>query len=149
MHLHPTSPSLDASLRQCNELQYILVGDLREMLDEPMSQQSRQWMAAVLDTLLEMIPREHKLMSRGGYLREVLTDFPNWSGRVDKLEAEHFGLFDRLTELRDELEHEPAPAAVASLKYSLQEWLDAFASHRSHESALMLDAVNFEIGGGD
>jgi hypothetical protein len=148
--MHDTSPASAASLRECNELQYILLGDLREMLDEPLTPLARRWMAAVVDTLLEMIPREHRLKSANGYLAEVLTEFPNWASRVDKLEAQHFGLFDRLSDLRDELDQEASDgAAVRALTFSLQEWMEAYAEHRRHESALLLDAVNVEIGGGD
>lgn len=148
--MQDTTVSREASLRQCSELQYILLGDLREMLDEPLTPQTRCWMLAVVDTLLEMIPREHRLMSVDGYLSEVLSEFPNWTSRVDKLEAEHFGLFDRLSDLRDELEQQRTErTATQTLKLSLQNWMTAFAAHRRHESALILDAVNVEIGGGD
>ena len=47
-----------AQLRRCSELEYLLLGDLREMLEEPFTPQGRNWTVAVIDTLLDMLPRE-------------------------------------------------------------------------------------------
>jgi hypothetical protein len=140
-----------AQLQQCTELEYILLGDLREMLEEPLTPVSRQWMLAVLDVLLETLPREHRLKSSSdGYLSEVLLEFPNWSPHVDRLEAEHFDLYDRLWDLRDELEGgASARSAASALRFALRDWMEAFLMHRRDESALLMDAVNTEIGGGD
>jgi hypothetical protein len=139
-----------AQLQRCTELEYILLGDLREMLEEPLSPVSRQWMLAVLDVLLETLPREYRLKSSDGYLSEVLTECPNWSPHVDRLEAEHFDLYDRLWDLRDELEGgDSARSAASALRFALREWMDAFLMHHRDESTLLMDAVNVEIGGGD
>lgn len=139
-----------AQLRRCTELEYLLLGDLREMLEEPVSPQGRNWMLAVIDTLLDMLPREHRLKSVDGYLSEVLQEFPNWTGHVDRLEAQHYDLYDRLSDLRDELEVETLDRTAAQmLRYSLHEWMEAFVAHRRRESALMQSAVNTDIGGGD
>lgn len=138
-----------AQLRECGELEYLLLGDLREMLEEPLSAQSRKWMLAVLDVLLDTLPREHRLMSAEGYLAEVLQEFPNWSGRVDALESQHYDLYDRLWDLRDELEIDELDRRdVAELRYSLQEWMEQLVEHRLRESSLMLAAVNTDLGGG-
>lgn len=136
-------------LRQCSELEYLLLGDLREMLEEPLTYRSRKWMLAVLDVLLDTLPREHRLMSTDGYLSEVLQEFPNWSGRVEQLESQHYSLYDRLWDLRDELEiDELDHHDVAELRYSLQEWMEQLLDHRQRESRLLLAAVNTDIGGG-
>lgn len=135
-------------LQRCTELEYLLLGDLREMLEAQTTPQSRRWMLAVLDTLLDMLPREHRLKSLDGYLSEVLSEFPNWSIHVDRLEAEHYDLYDRLSDLRDELEDEDPPGQAAnSVRYSLQKWMEAFAQHRRMESELLVSAVNIDIGG--
>ena len=143
-----TVKSPQVQLRRCTELEYLLLGDLREMLEEQTTPQSRKWMLAVLDTLLDMLPREHRLKSLDGYLAEVLTEFPNWSVHVDRLEAEHYDLYDRLSDLRDALEDgSPQGQAANSLRFSLQQWMEAFARHRRHESDLLVSSVNIDIGG--
>jgi hypothetical protein len=144
-----STPLSAAQLRRCTELEYLLLGDLREMLEEPLTPQSRKWMLAVLDTLLDTLPREHRLQSSDGYLAEVLHEFPNWSGRVDRLESRHYDLYDRLWDLRDELEVEQLDRpAVAALRYSLHEWMQQLFQLRLNESNLLMAAVNTDIGGG-
>src|SRR5690606_338605 len=139
-----------AQLRRCTELEYLLIGDLREMLEEPMTTQGRSWTLAVVETLLETLPREHRLKSVDGYLSEVLTEFPSWTGRVDRLEAQHYDLYDRLTDLRDELEVETLDRTAAnSLRYSIKEWMEAFVAHRRNEGDLLQAAIYTDIGGGD
>jgi hypothetical protein len=149
MHGSP-APAQAAQLRRCTELEYLLLGDLREMLEEPVTPQGRNWMLAVVDTLLDMLPHEHRLKSVDGYLSEVLTEFPNWTGHVDRLEAQHYDLYDRLSDLRDELEVETRDRTAANvLRYSLQEWMEAFVEHRRRESELLQSAMCTDIGGGD
>jgi hypothetical protein len=143
------TPSSAAQLRRCSELEYLLLGDLREMLEEPFTPRSRRWMLAVLDVLLEMIPREHRLTAAEGYLAEVLQEFPNWSARVDELQSQHYELYDRLWDLRDELEVDSLDRpAMAALRYSLKEWMEQMLAHRSRESNLLMAALNTDIGGG-
>lgn len=138
-----------AQLRRWTELDYLLLGDLREMLEEPLSPQSRKWMLSVLDVLLDNLPREHRLKSVDGYLNEVLTEFPNWSGHVDRLESQHYELYDRLSDLRDDLEVDTLETqSVQGLRYSLEEWMLALMNHRLQETNLLLAAVNTDIGGG-
>ena len=144
-----SSNSPAAQLQRCAELEYLLLGDLREMLEEPITPQSRKWMLAVLDALLDTLPQEHRLKSVDGYLTEVLEEFPNWAGRVNRLEAHYYELFDRLSDLRDELEVDiPEKQSVPMLRYSLQEWMEALADHQAQESDLLVAALNTDIGGG-
>lgn len=138
-----------AQLQRCSELEYLLLGDLREMLEERLTPLTRRWMLSVLDVLLEHLPREHRLKSTDGYLAEVLHEFPNWSSRVHRLESRHYALYDRLSDLRDALEDDDHDAAaVTLLRYSLQEWMAAFLEHRHGELDLLQAAINTDLGGG-
>src|SRR5579872_2956860 len=55
-----------------SSLEYILLGDLRDLLEEPVDDESRKWLLAVLDTLLDTLPREFDLEDEDGYMSEVL-----------------------------------------------------------------------------
>ncbi|MCA9055405.1 MAG: hypothetical protein KDA75_16305 [Planctomycetaceae bacterium] len=144
----PSSLSPAAQLRRCSELEYLLLGDLREMLEEEITPQSRRWMLAVLDALLDTLPREHRLQSADGYLTEVLREIPNWATRVNRLESRYYELFDRLSDLRDELEVDlPDKQSVSTLRYDLHEWMGQLVAHRARESDLLVTAINIDIGG--
>ncbi|MFV0446808.1 MAG: hypothetical protein ACK5Q5_24820 [Planctomycetaceae bacterium] len=144
-----TSMVSATQLRRCTELDYLLLGDLREMLEEPLTTQTRKWMLSVLDVLLDNLPQEHRLKSVDGYLGEVLQEFPNWQGRVDRLESQHYELYDRLSDLRDDLEVDALESSVAqALRYGLHEWMEALVAHRLQETDLLQSAVNTDLGGG-
>jgi hypothetical protein len=135
-------------LSECRELEYILIGDLRDLLEEPPNSETRQWMAAVLDALLDTIPEEFSLKSDDGYLREVLDEFPNWADRVTRLEEEYFSLYRRLYQLRRRLQREGDYIDVAyEISTELKDWMEAFRSYIQSEQHLVLLAANLEVGG--
>ncbi len=138
------------SLRHIFELEYILIGDLRGLLESPIDDQNLRWVSAVLDALLETLPKQFELKQQGGYLREVLEVQPNWECHVLLLEVEHEQMCNRLQQLRNEL-----PDAVkleflaGTLRMELKGWMRAFVAHNRHESRLLQTAMNLEVGCGD
>src|SRR3990172_6700611 len=88
-------------IEDCTALEYILLGDLRDLLEDDVDQFTRPWLLAVLDALLDTLPREFRLKSRDGYLQEVLEEYPSWYRHVEGLRQEHEALYHNLRELRD------------------------------------------------
>ena len=139
--------SADGRLVQCTELEYILLGDLRDLLDEPRTDDTVRWLESVIDTLLETIPETFALKSEDGYLSEVLVDFPNWEGHVSRLETEHDSLFCRLQELRSAIRDGDYKELASELEPALADWMSAFRTFHSKERQLMMLAANLEVGG--
>ena len=98
-----TQPRLDGRLlEEYLALEYILLGDLRDVLEEEPDEQSRKWLLAVLDALLDAMPREFELKCHGGgYLCEVLEQYPNWYGQVESLKEEREQLYAHLRRLQN------------------------------------------------
>jgi hypothetical protein len=142
---------MDANrLSQCRELEYILFGDLRDLLEETPNQETQRWIDAVLDALLETIPEEFALKCGDGYLKDVLDEFPSWEGQVSRLEEEYFALYRRLLELRRRLRSDRGYQEIAAkLSTDLRAWMDAFRTHLQSEQRLVLLAANLEVGGED
>ncbi len=138
--------STDCRLLQCTELEYILLGDLRDLLEEPADAETARWMSAVLDALLDTLPEEFEIKSQDGYMREVLKDFPNWDSEVEKLEDEHYALYCQLNDLRNDLVSDDYSLTAKRLRSKLSDWMTAFRKHRSTERSLVLMAANVEIG---
>ena len=76
------------SLEDYTALEYILLGDLRDLLEEPADQFTRSWLIAVLDALLDTLPRQMALKESSGYLSEVLDEYPSWYRHVEDLQNE-------------------------------------------------------------
>jgi hypothetical protein len=132
-------------------LEYILLGDLRDLLEEAKTdEQTTRWITAVLDALLEAMPCEMEMKSQGGYMQPVLEQFPNWAGQIGDLAREKQDLFDKLHELRLQL-HSPSDFSrlAAEVRQDLQEWMTLWTAHLRHERRLIQSAFTLDVGCGD
>ena len=141
----------DNPLADYMALEYILLGDLRDLLEEGQSdEQTTRWIMAVLDALLDAMPREMELKSEGGYLQPVLEQFPNWASLIGDLAREKQLLFEKLYELRLQLHSPDAFTLLAQeLRNDLQEWMTLWAAHLRHERRLVQSAFTLDVGCGD
>ena len=143
-------PDADGLLDECATLEYILLGDLRDLLEDGSERENRQWLVAVLDALLETLPREFALRHEGGYLSEVLDRFPSWYSQVEQLRDEQRHLYRKLRQLRERIGRElPYFGLAQELRNDLRDWMNHLVSHHRHERRLVQTAFNLEMGVGD
>ncbi|MCA8994696.1 MAG: hypothetical protein KDA88_22150 [Planctomycetaceae bacterium] len=144
-----TEFELRERLTHCIELEYILLGDLRDLLEEAPSKETSRWLTAVLDVLLEKIPEEFEMRCEDGYLQSVIDKEPNWEPLVQRLQEQHFTMFRSLKAFRDRLRSGDIEVVSAeSLKLSLGEWIESFTNHRRSEQRLVLMATHVDVGWG-
>jgi hypothetical protein len=137
-------------IAECTALEYILLGDLRDLLEEPPDAHTSKWLVAVLDELLATLPRELRLRQRGGYLTEVLEQYPSWHCHVERLRSEKHQLYGKLLALRQRLDQHGSLAEIADVvRRDLREWMTSFAAHHRHERRLVQEAFTLEVGVGD
>lgn len=140
----------DVDLRKCCEFEYILIGDLRDLLEDSPSDENRKWTLAVLDALLDTLPKEFALKSRDGYLSEVLDEYPSWDTAVERLRQRHVALHRQLTELRVRMVANVQVQGLADrLSADLAAWIDAFGDLQHAERRITQTAVTLEIGAAD
>jgi hypothetical protein len=148
-HIH-FDPSACESLEDYTALEYILLGDLRDLLEEPADQYTRRWLVAVLDALLETLPRQMALKESTGYLNEVLDEYPSWYRHVEDLQSEQRLLELSLQALRDRLETAgPYERDAMRVNSTVRQWMNRLTAHRRHETRLLQTAMNLECGCGD
>ncbi len=137
-------------LEEYATLEYILMGDLRDLLEEPPDDETRKWLLVVLDALLDTLPREFDLQEDDGYMTEVLDNYPNWLGAVEKLQLERDSLFQKLKDLHDQVAQEDSFTEIANLvRLELRDWMITLIAYHRHENRLMQTAMNLEVGVGD
>ena len=147
MDLARPTPPRDAYTRY-SILEYLLIGDLRDLLEESPDAETRRWLLAVLDELLDLLPNEFEFEDQGGYLTEVCEQFPNWTNEVDRLHRERDDLYCKLLELRDRISHELSFEYIAAeVKPALQRWIDSVQSHRDSEQRLVVSVYDLTLGG--
>lgn len=138
-------------LEEYASLEYILLGDLRDLLEEPSDELTSKWMRAVLDALLDTLPRKFKLQEHGGgYLAEVLEQYPNWYAQVDELQRQQRALYAKLSRLRGRVaEAVPYTEIAESTSNDLRAWMQSLLAYHRHERRMLQTAFNLEVGGGD
>ncbi|MFK7818407.1 MAG: hemerythrin domain-containing protein [Planctomycetaceae bacterium] len=137
-------------LGQYTQMQYILLGDLREVLESRPTLSERNWMLSILDALLDTLPTQFSLREEGGYMTDVLEDFPSWGSQVERLRCEHGPLCDQLRTLRDRVASGSQYKQVAeTVRFELRDWMACLQDHEQKECSLFLTAANQEIGVGD
>jgi hypothetical protein len=138
------------SLEDYTALEYILLGDLRDLIEERADQYTRRWLIAVLDALLDTLPRQMALKESSGYLNEVLDEFPSWYRHVEDLQNEQRLLVLSLQALRDRLETAgPYERDAVRVNSTVRQWMNRLLAHRRHETRMLQTAMNLEVGCGD
>ena len=131
-------------------LEHLLLGDLRELLEEPPDRQNRRWLLVILDGLLETLPREFLLKEEGGYLAEVLDEYPSWSPQVEQLRRQHGDLYVTLDRLRQRLSsNRPFREVADEVRSELRDWMNCLIAHNRHENRILQTAINLDVGTGD
>ncbi|VAX42758.1 hypothetical protein MNBD_PLANCTO02-295 [hydrothermal vent metagenome] len=138
-------------LEDISALEYILLGDLRDLLEEAKEDAiAWKWIAAIVDTLLEKMPVEFAMRDCGGYMEEVLEEHPNWQGEVETLYCERCELFKKLGELQKQMLQSQSVRKIANeLQHDLRDWINLYTDHRHHERRIVQNAFNYDIGAAD
>ena len=123
---------------------------MRDLLEEPADEITCKWLLAVLDALLQTLPRDFQLQDEGGYLAEVIEEFPNWSVQVVRLLQERETLFSNLRRLREQITQEiPFSEIAQKVRHDLHGWMKSYVAYHRHERRLVQTAFNLDIGVGD
>ena len=147
MSLSRPTPPRDAYARY-SVLEYLLVGDLRDLLDEPPDDETRRWLLAVLEELLDLLPNEFEFEDQGGYLVDVCEQNPNLSSVVERLHRDRESLYFNLLELRNRISDERSFDFIADeVKPKLCSWIEAAQRHRDSEQRLVVAAFDTTFGG--
>ncbi len=147
MTLSRPAPPRDAYARY-SVLEYLLIGDLRDLLEESPDDETRRWLLAILEELLDLLPNEFEYEDQGGYLADVCEQNPNWSNMVERLHREHESLYFNLLELRNRISNEQSFDFIADeVKPKLSRWIEAAQRHRESEQQLVVSAYDTTFGG--
>lgn len=130
--------------------EYLLLGDLRSVLDESDESRDMKWLLAILDSLLQTVPKEFEIREEGGYLEDVLSIHPAWAPHVERLRAEHERIFEILSQLRRQVANQLNYTSLADqLQMELRDWMQLLIKHNRHERSLYQSAYNLDFGCGD
>lgn len=148
-----TTPAYAARQRKLNDLtmlEYLLLGDLSDVLEEPASDENKKWILALVDTLLDTLPAEYRLRDVQGFYEDVLHEHPSWDSAVLRIRQEQRTLVSELKSLKASLDCcKNFKASADSLKQELMLWMNHLIQFNQREKRLLQDAYNIEVGVGD
>lgn len=131
-----------------DQLIWLLMGDVAEILDDGLDAENISWLGPVLDVLVESMSRQQ--MNEPGYLNEVLVEFPNWSPQVDRLRSERSTLGRTLEDLQSRIRWSlPVDMLATRLQVQVRNWLNRMQLHRCQERELVQAVWYNDIGVGD
>ncbi len=134
--------------QQCTTLTWLLVGDIREMLQDHLDDEAIRWLKPVLDSLIRAMCEQSELQSNDGLYDDLLGTFPHLISRVASIEAEQNELCRSLRELRIGIERDiPLERLSAELEEGLGDWVNLMTRHSRREAVLLQDVWYTEIGG--
>ena len=103
-------------------LDYLLLGDLRLLLEEPVCAERDRWLVATLDMLLMSRPRSVPAI----YL-PTMADEPGRGFTASRFAVGGPVPFDKLQRLRDRIVHRaPSEVLIQELKDDLCEWAESW-----------------------
>lgn len=122
------SPRHISAAGENRELEFLLLGDLREILEEPVGPHTSCWLLSILDMLL--VARPHTRQS-------VFLPVESTNDRYRATGLETGSLIDKLRKLRDRVAHR---ASHVSLANEIREELREVMMDRMSSAACLYDA---------
>jgi len=118
-------------------LEYLLLGDLTDLLSEGYDEENRKWILVVLDGLLDAIPAE-KRRERFSKLRAAYPDSPGMLQSLTQLESEHDAMIYQLQRLRNRVAWRLSllDVVAAEVVRDLTRWLVTFQNFCQREHRL-------------
>lgn len=133
-------------IAQLRDLIYLLIDDLREMLEQE-DHQARRYVDTVFEQTIEYLEELTQLEEKPEYLAPVIEANPNWFPRIEQLRAEHDNLIDAFKRFADRAASEPITYRLIAI--DLEKWRDQWLKHDRRESELLVQSQLTDIGVGD
>ncbi len=132
----------------CSGMTWLLVGDIREMLQDRLDRDAIRWLRPVLDALIDSMCEWETCDDSSGFFEDVLDPCPELTPRVEQIQGEQTQLCARLRELRARLERrQGVTRLVRELQADLAEWIQMMTDNARRERELLQSVWYSEIGG--
>jgi hypothetical protein len=130
-----------------NALEYLLLGDLRELLEETETAQTRHALPLLLNGLLDNCLHDSQLKGNEACLSDVLERWPNRQSGLDLLRCEKATCYSSLEKLRSQiLGGLPFSTITNQLRHNVQHVLRLVVEIHQHEPRPVQTTLNFEVG---
>lgn len=128
-------------------LSWLLVGDLRTTLDEPLTEESLAWMEPVLDTLITSLKHCDAENVANQEILEMLAGAASWQSHVAALHQERRDVIEILEELSLRIDWNlPVDKLANDVGTLLGYWMGRMLVLQLHEHELVQESYYWETG---
>ena len=132
------------------ELLRVLLDDADEMLGEAADENQDRWLDAIVEKMLANLQEQFRIEETGGYLEDVLEQYPEWHPQVVHLQQEHRLLEEQLRDVSARIKRQLDTGAVnIECRRQLRDWIAWYRQHERRERALVQEAFVLEVGQGE
>ncbi|MHC4878063.1 MAG: hypothetical protein ACYTGL_16535 [Planctomycetota bacterium] len=143
-----TSLQFEQQTQECSSMTWLLVGDIREMLQDHLDRDAIRWLRPVLDALIESMTEMELLEHSPEYFEDVLAPCPELVSQVELIRHEQARLCESLKELHGQLgRRQKVTRLVHGLQRDLAEWVQMMMDNARRERELLQTVWYTEIGG--
>lgn len=136
------------SLKTCWDLEYILIGDLRQLLNQRHLPEIRTPLLVIINRLLQNLPDLLRLSSEDGFMATVPKIYPRLHRQIQTLQTVNRECIVSLQALHDRIDSKSSFTNLSKeTDCKLRDWITAFEIMRSRESELLQEAYTVDIGG--
>ncbi len=133
---------------ECDTLTWLLIGDIREMLSEQLDDEAIRWLRPLIDALIRLMSEQAELEESTGWFSDMIEQFPHWSPRVERVQAELTMLCRSLSTLQDRIDWDvPFQNLAAEIEVELGLWINRMMRHHRDRHSLTQDVWYTEFGG--
>ena len=135
--------------------------ELRQLMHHTAAMLNRpRWMTIEHNRLVELFGKlrdqlamHFSLEEAYGYIEDALSVAPHLSRRAEQLRSQHYELYSDLCRLTERAEamlyHEEPETAIGELSQDFGGFSQRFHEHELHESDLIVESLNEDLGTGD
>lgn len=136
------------SIKECFELEYRLIGELRQLLTKKNTKQTRELLLSILDRLLSNLSTQMEVSCDQGYMSNVLEQCPNLHRKIEALCRANSDCILEIEMLRNRIDQDQPFANIADeVSDDLRQWIQSLNTIRRQESGLLQEAFTVDIGG--
>lgn len=119
---------------QLKRIEEELLEDVCTLACQKLTERTRDQLVSSINELFVLLPTQFGRKEAGGYLHEVLEEYPEWKRQIGTLWIEQALLYEDLREIRDHLEDvENVEAAQSWVSLKIREWGESYRRHVRQE----------------
>jgi len=135
---------------QLSSLIQLLLDDLLEILDGPLTAEEHRWAMTLTDKVQGYLCRQFRLEESDKSQEELFAEHPHRQQELNQLHREHQSLLRSFSEIRNALSGSRVETRLfRRLQNEFRLWVHEYRNHERRETELLFDTWSVDLGSGE